>query len=76
MLSGRQHASPLQTIEACGTRDEQDGGPRSVSITRLAPELDTTEYVVRRLIQLGELTAYRMSCVIRVRREGTDTTRR
>ena len=45
-----------------------------VSTTTLARELDTTEYVVRRMIHLGELTAYRIGRVIRIRREEADAT--
>jgi excisionase family DNA binding protein len=51
-----------------------DHSEERLSTTTLAREFDTTEYVVRRMIHLGELTAYRMGRVIRIRREDADAT--
>ena len=61
-------------VEACAMSDDHNEDSLWVSTTTLARELDTTEYVVRRMIHLGELTAYRMGRVIRIRRAEADAT--
>jgi hypothetical protein len=61
-------------VKVCAISDDHSEDSAWVSTTTLVRELDPTEYVVRRTIHLGELTAYRLGRVISARRADADAT--